>query len=208
MIEKFFQDYYTSQGLAYEEGEIKYDSDYAAFGSADIPFDQIFTGTGGLKTEEQAAVFSGTAGEPYNPCYNLACDTLDNINLEVLEQNVHSAAATALHFSMMKDLAIALADPCSSNHGKKACEKVVGCKWNKKGGIRPVEYVNEETDNAMRFEISSSQCFSDHSTDNLSSNKIVESADVMEQPLNSSNTLASTTWALIVPMVMFLWRQQ
>lgn len=208
VIEKFFQDYYTSQGLAYEEEELDFRTDYAAFVFAGIPFGDIFTGAEGLKTEQQAVEFGGTAGEPYDPCYHLACDTFDNINLEVLEQNAHAIASATLHFSMIKDLPLALADPCSSNHGKKACEKAVGCKWNKKGGVRPVDYVDKETDEAMHFEVSSSKCFSDDSTVPLYKNKIVESADVMEQPLNSSSVSASATaLALIAPMAM-LWLQQ
>ena len=129
MIEKFFQDYYTSQRLAYEEEELDFRSDYAAFVFAGVPFGDLFTGAEGLKTEQQAVEFGGTAGEPYDPCYHLACDTFDNINLEVLEQNAHAIASTTLHFSMIRDLPLALADPCSSNHGKvetrakKACRK-------------------------------------------------------------------------------------
>ncbi len=37
-------------------------------------------GAEGVKTAEQAAIFGGTAGEPYDPCYHQACDTIDNVD--------------------------------------------------------------------------------------------------------------------------------
>jgi Zn-dependent M28 family amino/carboxypeptidase len=67
------------------------------FGSDDISFSQkgiptvgLYTGASGLKSEAQAGVFGGAAGRPYDPCYHRACDTIDNINREVLEQNTRA----------------------------------------------------------------------------------------------------------------------
>ena len=35
-------------------------------------------------------MFGGVAGRPYDPCYHQACDTIDNVNREVLEQNTRA----------------------------------------------------------------------------------------------------------------------
>ena len=40
-----------------------------------IPAGGLFSGAEGEKTPEQAAIYGGTAGEPYDPCYHQACDT-------------------------------------------------------------------------------------------------------------------------------------
>ena len=33
-----------------------------------------------VKTEEQEAIWGGTAGEQYDPCYHVECDTIENID--------------------------------------------------------------------------------------------------------------------------------
>jgi hypothetical protein len=45
---------------------------------------------GGPKSEIQASLFGGAAGRPYDPCYHRACDTIENINRDVLEQNTRA----------------------------------------------------------------------------------------------------------------------
>ncbi|UED85183.1 M28 family peptidase [Streptomyces profundus] len=67
-------------------------SDYAPFLAAGIPAGGTFTGSDGLKTEEEAALWGGRAGEPYDPCYHRSCDDLDNISPEALEINARTIA--------------------------------------------------------------------------------------------------------------------
>jgi len=99
-IEKFYEDFYADRGLAFEPTEISFRSDYAAFFDSGIPFGGLFTGAEGIKTPEQEAVYGGTAGEQYDPCYHLACDTFDNISLEVLDLNSDAVAASVLQYAM------------------------------------------------------------------------------------------------------------
>jgi Zn-dependent M28 family amino/carboxypeptidase len=99
-IEKFFEDFYGARGLASEPTQISFRSDYAAFFFSGIPFGGLFTGASDIKSDAQAATYGGSAGEQYDPCYHLACDTFDNINLEVLELNADAAAASTLQYSM------------------------------------------------------------------------------------------------------------
>ena len=40
----------------------------------DTPAGGLFTGAEGTKNAVQALVYGGTAGQPYDPCYHLACD--------------------------------------------------------------------------------------------------------------------------------------
>jgi Zn-dependent M28 family amino/carboxypeptidase len=100
VIEGLFEDFYADRGLDFEPTEISFRSDYAAFFDSGIPFGGLFTGAEGIKTEEQAATYGGTAGEQYDPCYHLACDTFDNISLEVLDLNSDAVAYSTLQYAM------------------------------------------------------------------------------------------------------------
>ena len=99
-IENYFTNFYASRGLASEETQISFRSDYAAFFDSGIPFGGLFTGAEGVKTPEQAAIYGGVAGEQYDPCYHQACDTFDNNSNEVLDLNSDAVAASTLKFAM------------------------------------------------------------------------------------------------------------
>ncbi|MDG4834611.1 M28 family metallopeptidase [Solwaraspora sp. WMMD1047] len=81
-IEKLFHDYFASQRLDSAETPFSGRSDYGPFiaPGVDIPAGGLFTGAEGIKTPEQAAVYGGTAGVSYDPCYHQACDTIDNVS--------------------------------------------------------------------------------------------------------------------------------
>ena len=66
---------------------------------AGIPSGGLFTGAEEAKTEEQAAIWGGTAGEQFDPCYHLACDTFDNVDLHALEVNSDLIAFAQLTFA-------------------------------------------------------------------------------------------------------------
>ena len=74
-------------------------SDDASFFQKGIPTLSFYTGSSSTKRDAQAKLFGGTAGRPYDPCYHRACDTIENINRDVLEQNtralLHTITATA-----------------------------------------------------------------------------------------------------------------
>ncbi len=96
-IEKVFTDYFDSQGLASEPTEFSGRSDYGPFIAVGIPAGGLFSGAEGVKTPEQAAVYGGTAGEPYDPCYHQACDDITNLNTKALHELGDAAAhATAV----------------------------------------------------------------------------------------------------------------
>ena len=80
------------EGIPYEDSEFSGRSDYQAFIDVGIPASGLFTGAEGIKTDEQVAIWGGTAGDQYDPCYHLACDTADNPSIEALDVNVDAIA--------------------------------------------------------------------------------------------------------------------
>ncbi|MET3769498.1 Zn-dependent M28 family amino/carboxypeptidase [Marisediminicola sp. UYEF4] len=99
LVEKVFLDYFASQGLTTVPSEFDGRSDYFAFINNGIPAGGLFTGAEGVKTAEEAALFGGTAGAAYDPCYHAACDDINNINPVVLEQMADAIAHSTLTFA-------------------------------------------------------------------------------------------------------------
>jgi Zn-dependent M28 family amino/carboxypeptidase len=91
-IEDLFLDYFAKQRLATAPTAFDGRSDYGPFIFAGIPAGGLFTGAEGIKTAEEAAIFGGVAGQQYDPCYHIFCDTQSNINLKGLEEMADAAA--------------------------------------------------------------------------------------------------------------------
>jgi Zn-dependent M28 family amino/carboxypeptidase len=68
----------------------RYGTDDASFSQKGIATVGLYTGAGGAKSENEAGLFGGVAGRPYDPCYHRACDTIGNIDRELLEQNTRA----------------------------------------------------------------------------------------------------------------------
>jgi Zn-dependent M28 family amino/carboxypeptidase len=102
-ITTFFESFYAGHSQPYETfSSVAFQSSHQAFIQAGIPAGGIFTGAEGIKTTEQAAIFGGTAGDQYDPCYHLACDTFDNVSLDALDLSADAIAAATLHYAMKK----------------------------------------------------------------------------------------------------------
>jgi Zn-dependent M28 family amino/carboxypeptidase len=101
-IEDLFVDFYDDRGLASEPTAFDGRSDYGPFiaEGVDIPAGGLFTGAEGIKTEAQVAVYGGTAGQQYDPCYHQACDTFDNNSNAVLDLNSDAIAFATLTYAM------------------------------------------------------------------------------------------------------------
>jgi Zn-dependent M28 family amino/carboxypeptidase len=91
-IEAIFNQYFASQGLATEPTAFDGRSDYGPFIAVGIPAGGLFSGAEGEKTAEEAAIYGGTAGEPYDPCYHQACDTINNLSTKALNELGDGAA--------------------------------------------------------------------------------------------------------------------
>jgi Zn-dependent M28 family amino/carboxypeptidase len=98
-IEDLYESYYTMIGEPYDDTEFSGRSDYQAFIENDIPSGGLFTGAEEIKTAEQQAIWGGTTGAQFDPCYHQACDTFANNNDHVLEVNSDLIAFAALTFA-------------------------------------------------------------------------------------------------------------
>jgi Zn-dependent M28 family amino/carboxypeptidase len=97
-IEAVFLDYFRGQNLPTLATPFDGRSDYGPFIDKGIPAGGLFTGAEGLKTEMQAQIFGGRAGEAYDRCYHQACDDLANNNDRALDELSDAAAHAVLHF--------------------------------------------------------------------------------------------------------------
>ena len=86
-IEDLFESFYTLRGEPYDDTQFSGRSDYQAFIVNNIPAGGLFTGAEVVKTAEQAAIWGGTVGAQFDPCYHAPCDTFANNNDHALDVN-------------------------------------------------------------------------------------------------------------------------
>jgi len=99
-IEKVFENFFAGRGVPFKGSDFSGRSDYGAFIANGIPAGGLFTGAEGIKTAAEAALWGGTAGQAYDPCYHLRCDTYTNNNDLALDINSDAIAYTVLQFAM------------------------------------------------------------------------------------------------------------
>jgi Zn-dependent M28 family amino/carboxypeptidase len=98
-IEDLFESFYTLKGEPYDDAAFDGRSDYDAFIDNGIAAGGLFTGAEVEKTAEQAAIWGGTVGEQFDPCYHEACDTFENNNDHALRVNSDLIAFAQLTFA-------------------------------------------------------------------------------------------------------------
>jgi Zn-dependent M28 family amino/carboxypeptidase len=98
-IEDLFESFYTLRGEPYDDSAFDGRSDYQAFIDNQIPAGGLFTGAEVPKSDAQQAIWGGTAGEQFDPCYHLACDTFDNNNNHALGVNADSIGFSLLTYA-------------------------------------------------------------------------------------------------------------
>ena len=99
-IEQAFESYYTMIDQPFKGTDFSGRSDYGPFIAVGIPSGGLFTGQEGIKSPEEVELWGGTAGDQYDPCFHLACDTFDNVNLFALDVIVDAVAYAVLQFAM------------------------------------------------------------------------------------------------------------
>jgi Zn-dependent M28 family amino/carboxypeptidase len=99
-IEKTFERFYTMRGLPFKGTDFSGRSDYGPFIAVGIPSGGLFTGAEGIKTAQEAALWGGTAGIAYDPCYHQACDSFANVNTFALDVNSDAIAYSVLQYAM------------------------------------------------------------------------------------------------------------
>jgi Zn-dependent M28 family amino/carboxypeptidase len=86
-IESMFVRFFDKLGTGSVPTAFSGRSDYGPFIALNVPAGGLFTGAEGIKSEEEAALFGGTAGEAYDPCYHADCDDLGNVSRAALKAN-------------------------------------------------------------------------------------------------------------------------
>jgi Zn-dependent M28 family amino/carboxypeptidase len=93
---EYFAGYFDSIGQPWSDTPVSNRSDYKAFAESGITFGGVFSGGDGIKTEEQAEMFGGTAGEHYDPNYHTERDDISNVNRESIDIMSDAIAHTAI----------------------------------------------------------------------------------------------------------------
>jgi Zn-dependent M28 family amino/carboxypeptidase len=104
VIEKKFEQFYNSRNLPFKGTDFDGRSDYGPFIAVGVPSGGLFTGAEGVKTPAEVALWGGVAGQQYDPCYHLACDTYANNNTFALDTNSDGIAFSTLSFAMSTEL--------------------------------------------------------------------------------------------------------
>jgi Zn-dependent M28 family amino/carboxypeptidase len=98
-IEDLFESFYTWRDEPYDDTQFSGRSDYQAFIVNNIPAGGLFTGAEVQKTAAQQAIWGGTVGAQFDPCYHAACDTFANNSNHALDVNSDAIAFSILTFA-------------------------------------------------------------------------------------------------------------
>ena len=103
LIEQVFVNFFDAQNLETEPTAFDGRSDYGPFILEGIPAGGLFSGAEEIKTKEEAKVYGGKAGAPYDSCYHQACDTINNLSKTALDQLGDGAAHAVITFANRSD---------------------------------------------------------------------------------------------------------
>jgi Zn-dependent M28 family amino/carboxypeptidase len=91
-IERTLVSYLKEAGKTPQDTSFDGRSDYESFTRAGIPVGGVFTGAVTDMTEQQAELWGGAAGQPFDPNYHQKTDTLDRIDQTALDINGKAVA--------------------------------------------------------------------------------------------------------------------
>lgn len=98
--EAVFAGYFSSLGLPSNSTELAGNSDYGPFQEVGIPITGLDAGAGEIKTEEQVALWGGTAGVALDPNYHTPADNITNLSPEVFEVMSKAIAHAVAHYGV------------------------------------------------------------------------------------------------------------
>jgi Zn-dependent M28 family amino/carboxypeptidase len=131
-IEHLFVRHFNTEGLASEPTAFDGRSDYGPFIAAGVPAGGLFTGAEQEKTAEEEAIYGGSAGLAYDPCYHQACDTFANLSYEAFDQMSNAAADATLTLASSKS---AVTKPVSGERAAQRSSKR-GKAWRYQANFR------------------------------------------------------------------------
>ncbi len=99
-IERTFEKFYADRGIPLAPDDFDGRSDYGPFIAVGIPAGGVFTGAESEKSEAQAEMWGGRAGEAFDPAYHTARDTLDNVNTDLLAVNSSAVAYAVATYAL------------------------------------------------------------------------------------------------------------
>ena len=101
-IEEVFAGYFKENSLLAESTVFDGGSDYEPFVKAGIPSGGLLSGDVETKTKAQVQAYGGVAGKDLDSCYHKACDTIENINSELLKEMSGALAYATVSYAMAR----------------------------------------------------------------------------------------------------------
>ena len=98
-IVKTFAEFFDINHLSYKISPPASGAVLTPFSAFGIPSGGIDTGSVIVKTREDRDRFGGLVGIPYDPCFLQPCDTLENVNKDVLLETAQAAAFALERFA-------------------------------------------------------------------------------------------------------------
>ncbi len=103
VVERVLVDGLGAVGVRAQGTDFDGRSDYGPFIAAGIPSGGLFTGAEEIKTPQQAQLWGGTPGRPYDPCYHQACDRVTNVDQVAFDRNLDAMATGIGRFAVSLD---------------------------------------------------------------------------------------------------------
>lgn len=89
---RFYDTFYRGRQIVDAPTDFDGRSDYGPFIEIGVPAGGVLTGAEGIKTPEQARLWGGTAGQPFDAHYHSPGDTVANVNRDIFGINVSAVA--------------------------------------------------------------------------------------------------------------------
>ncbi|HWB76684.1 MAG TPA: M28 family peptidase [Nannocystaceae bacterium] len=99
-LESVLAEWFDMAGIGSVEAPFDGRSDYGPFVSAGIAAGGVATGAENLKSPQEAELFGGQANQPCDACYHGMCDTIDNVDLDILTTMAGAGAHAVQHYAL------------------------------------------------------------------------------------------------------------
>eukprot|EP01087_Luapelamoeba_hula_P009580 TRINITY_DN2485_c0_g1_i1.p1 TRINITY_DN2485_c0_g1~~TRINITY_DN2485_c0_g1_i1.p1 ORF type:complete len:536 (-),score=91.35 TRINITY_DN2485_c0_g1_i1:65-1672(-) len=103
-VATMFNEYFKSQNLNTTPSPFNGRSDYGPFIAAGVPAGGLAAGAEGIKSMGDREAFGGMANTPYDPCYHLVCDTIENVNQDAVLSFTQAAGSILQQLAMKSDV--------------------------------------------------------------------------------------------------------